>query len=130
MEILDIQTHLENNSKNLTNEFKRLFHGRGGLYEGWKHLTIDSIDNILSVALYFEMEVELETELLDMLKEFITSTRHKSIVLQRRYIKGTTSELIIGKLRDNLYVIENGMKITVNLLSNRKIGRASCRERV
>ncbi len=122
MEILDIQTHLENNSKNLTNEFKRLFHGRGGLYEGWKHLTIDSIDNILSVALYFEMEVELETELLDMLKEFITSTRHKSIVLQRRYIKGTTSELIIGKLRDNLYVIENGMKITVNLLSNRNSG--------
>ncbi|MDQ7061733.1 MAG: hypothetical protein Q9M43_11650 [Sulfurimonas sp.] len=46
MTIKEIQTHLEANSKNLTDEFKRLFHGRGGLYEDWKNLTIDSIDTI------------------------------------------------------------------------------------
>ena len=122
MTIKDIQAHLENNSINLTNEFKRLFHGRGGLYEGWKHLTIDSIDKILSVALYFEMESGLENELIEMLKEFISDSRHESIVLQRRYLQGSPSEVIVGELDDELFVIENGMKIKLNLLSNRNSG--------
>ncbi|OHE00725.1 MAG: SAM-dependent methyltransferase [Sulfurimonas sp. RIFCSPLOWO2_12_FULL_34_6] len=116
MTILDIQSHLEENSKNPTNEFKRLFHGRGGLYDGWKHLSIDSIDEILSVALY--MQESSEDELLDMLKEFITSSGHKTIVVQRRYIKGSPSEVIIGEIKENLHVVENGMKIKLNLLSN------------
>jgi len=120
MNINDINTHLQNNSKDLTNEFKRLFHGRGGLYDGWKHLTIDSIDNILSVALYFEEENE--TGLLEMLKSYITSSKHDTIVLQRRYIKGAPSELIVGELKDELFVVENGMKIKLNLLSNRNSG--------
>ena len=120
MTLLDIKKHLEENSKNLTNEFKRLFHGRGGLYEGWKHLTIDSIDTILSVALYFEEKNE--NELLDMLKEFIQKTPHATIILQRRYIKGSPSQIVVGELNDNVFVIENGMKIKLNLLSNRNSG--------
>lgn len=120
MNINDIKNILQDNSKDLTNEFKRLFHGRGGLYEGWKHLTIDSIDDILSVALYFEEENE--AELLEMLKSFVASSGHKTIVLQRRYIKGSPSEVIVGELADDIFVVENGMKIKLNLLSNRNSG--------
>ncbi len=120
MTISDIHIHLQKNSKDLTNEFKRLFHGRGGLYEGWKHLTIDSIDDILSVALYFKEEKE--KELLGMLQEFMASSRHKTLVLQRRYIKGAPSEVVIGELTDNLFVVENNMKIKLNLLSNKNSG--------
>ncbi len=122
MTIADIQTHLEVNSKNLTKEFKRLFHGRGGLYEGWNFLTVDSIDMILSVALYFEMQEKLEEELVSMFKNFISSSRHKSLVLQRRYIKGAPSEVLVGEIPENLFVIENGMKLKLNLLSNRNSG--------
>lgn len=120
MTINDIHTHLQENSKKLTNEFKRLFHGRGGLYDGWKHLSIDSIDDILSVALYFKEENE--AELLEMLKSFIVSSRHKSLVVQRRYIKGYPSEVIVGELAGDIFVVENGMKIKLNLLSNRNSG--------
>ena len=134
MTINDIQKHIQKNSKDLTQEFKRLFHGRGGLYEGWKHLTIDSIESILSVALYDEESKE--SELLEMLKEFITTSRHTTIVLQRRHLKGHPSEVIVGELAEDLYVVENGMKIKLNLLSNRnsgyfpdmKIGREFVRE--
>ncbi|EHP31041.1 putative SAM-dependent methyltransferase [Sulfurimonas gotlandica GD1] len=120
MTISDIQKHLEENSKDLSTEFKRLFHGRGELYKGWKHLSVDSIDDILSVALYFEEENEVE--LIEMLKSFVASSRHKTIVLQRRYIKGSPSELIVGELADDLFVVENGMKIKLNLLSNLNSG--------
>ncbi len=134
MTIKDIQTHIKNNSQDLTDEFKRLFHGRGGLYENYKHLTIDSIDTILSVALY--SQEAKEEELIEMLKEFINTTRHRSVVLQRRHLKGHPSEVIAGELADDVYVVENGIKIKLNLLSNRnsgyfpdmKIGRKFVRE--
>lgn len=136
MNISEIKTHLIENSKDLTNEFKRLFHGRGGLYEGWRHLTIDSIDDILSVALYFESEGTLEAELIEMLKNFITASGHKTIVVQRRYIKGSPSEVVASELKENLFAVENGMKFKLNLLSNQnslyfpdmKNGRAYVRE--
>lgn len=120
MTLQELQNHLEENSKCLTNEFKRIFHGRGGLYEDWKHLTVDSIDDILSVALYFEEDSE--AELLEMLKKFMSSIPHTTMVIQRRYIKGCPSEIVIGELSDDIYVVENGMKIKLNLLSNRNSG--------
>jgi len=116
----NILHHLRANGDELTNEFKRLFHGRGGLYKEWNHLTIDSIDKILSVALY--KEDENESELLEMLKEFIELSRHDTIVLQRRFLKGSPSEVIVGELAQNLFVVENGMKFKLNLLSNRNSG--------
>jgi len=120
MSIEDIKKHIQESSLNTTQEFKRLFHGRGGLYEGWKHLTIDSIDDILSVALYFEESNE--SELLDMLVEFTNESEYKTLVVQRRYVKGTTSEVLVGTLKDDIYIVENGIKIKLNLLSNRNSG--------
>ncbi|MCK5110334.1 MAG: class I SAM-dependent methyltransferase [Arcobacteraceae bacterium] len=136
MKINDIKNIIEKNSQDLTQEFKRLFHGRGAVYPDWKFLTIDSIDDILSVTFYFECDENTETELFEMLKEFIKTTRHNTIVLQRRYIPKTTAQIIAGELKDNLYVIENGIKIKINLLSNQnsgyfpdmKIGREFVRE--
>lgn len=120
MNIEELKTKLEENSQGLNQEFKRIFHGRGGLYDGWKHLTIDSIDTILSVALYFEEENE--NELLDMLREFCKYSNHTTLVVQRRYIKGSPSEVILGAIPDEVFAIEDGIKIKLNLLSNRNSG--------
>jgi len=120
MQITDIFKHIQDNSLGLDQEFKRLFHGRGGLYDGFKHLTIDSIDTILSVALYFQETNE--NELITMIKEYLSSSRHKVLIIQRRYLKGAPSEVLIGELEDNLFVIENGMKFKLNLLSNKNNG--------
>ena len=120
MNIDEIREMLAENSANTTEEFKRLFHGRGGLYEGWRHLTVDSIDSILSVALYFEEPSE--AELVKMLVAFTEASNYTTLVVQRRYIKGTTSEVLVGELSDDIYVVENGMKIKLNLLNNRNSG--------
>ncbi len=120
MTIEDIKAHLEKNTSTTTDEFKRVFHGRGGLYEGWRHLTIDSIDDILSVALYFQEDSE--AELIDMLISFIKYSKYKTLVVQKRYLQGSPSEVLVGELEENLYVIENGIKIKLNLLSNKNSG--------
>lgn len=118
MTIGELEQLLQNNAKKTTHEFKRLFHGRGGLYEGWRHLTIDSIDNILSVALYFEESTE--DKLIKMLKEFTsTCQKYDTLVVQRRYIKGAPSEVLLGSVADDLYIVENEMKLKLNLLNNK-----------
>ncbi len=116
MTIEQLKALLLENSKDLTCEFKRLFHGRGGLYEEWKHLTIDSIDETLNVALYTQNV--LENELIEMLKELLSNSRHTTLVIQKRYIKGSPSEVVIGDLKEDLYAVENSMKFKLNLLSN------------
>jgi len=119
----DLQQLLEKNSLNLSDEFKRLFHGRGALYtEEWRFLTIDSIDDILSVAFYFPIEEDTENELLNMLKNYLNTSRHQTLVLQRRYLAKSPTEILVGELKNDLYVIENGLKIKLNLLSNQNNG--------
>jgi len=118
MQTADIITLIQKSAQIATEEFKRLFHGRGGLYEGWRHLTVDSIDTIVSVALYFEEESE--EELIVALQEFVNnSSRYTTLVVQRRYIKGAPSEVVIGEVAEDLSVLENGMRFKLNLLSNK-----------
>jgi len=123
MNIEDLQNLITNNSNNLSNEFKRLFHGRGALYgDNWKFLTVDSIDEILSIAFYFPIEENRELELVNMFKIFIKNSRHTTLVLQRRYLDKSPSEILLGKLQDDLYIVENGLKIKLNLISNQNNG--------
>lgn len=129
MNLDELKILLEQNSQNLNEEFKRLFHGRGVLYgDEWKFLTIDSIDTILSVAFYFPIDKEInsasEDSLLNMLKEFVQISRHDTLVLQRRYLENAPTEVLVGSLdrNDDLYVVENGIKIKLNLYSNLNSG--------
>jgi len=115
-----LQAHIEQASQTASQEFQRLFHGRGGLYEGWRHLTIDSINSVLSVALYFEEPNE--KELLAMLIDFTKNAHYTTLVVQRRYQKESPTQVMFGRLPDDLYVIENGMKIKLNLTSNQNSG--------
>lgn len=108
------------NSKDLNEEFKRLFHGRGGCYQGLENVTIDSIDTILAIAFY--KEFAQEDELLQFLKEFIKNTRHNTIILQRRYLQKAPTQIIIGELEDKNIAIENGIKFTLNLQANQNYG--------
>lgn len=115
-----ISQQLQLHAQDLNHEFKRLFHGRGGLYDGLRHLTIDSIDTILLVSLYFQEENE--EEIIQEIKTFLQSSQHTTLVIQRRYIKGSPSEVIIGSLPDELFVVENGMKFKLNILANQNNG--------
>ncbi len=117
-------------------EFTRLFHGRGGCYEGWEFLTIDSIDRVLSIAYFDEIDEDLDTQLHEMFARIYQSGAYASLVLQRRYLPKAPSEVIFGELDEKVYAIENGLKYKLNLLNNQnsglfadmKLGRSFVRE--
>ena len=113
---------VEDNSKNLTEEFKRVFHGRGGCYEGWKDVTIDSINNTLLVTLFYKLDSLIEENFFKSLQSYIKTSRHTCILIQRRYDKEYPIEVLEGELQEENYALEDGIKIKLNLKSNQNNG--------
>ena len=108
---------IKNHSINLSNEFKRLFHGRGKCYEGFEDIVIDSIDTTLLVQSY--KEISYKDELLKALKEYMQNSRHKNLIYKSRY--DNTLEVVSGELEERLFAIENGIKFSLDL-KNQNIG--------
>jgi len=132
----DLQTELLTKIQAKTEEFTRLFHGRGGCYEGWEFLTVDSIDTVLSIAYFSEIDEALEKQLYALFERLSQTGAYEAIVLQRRYLPKSPSEVIFGSLRERLYARENGILYKLDLLNNQnngffadmKIGREFVRE--
>ena len=99
---------------NLTKEFKRLYHGRGE--KRYKFLTIDSIDEVLFVQFYEKVD---EKPILEFLKEYIKNTRHKHIIVKRRYSNETYA--YVGEIPKRYFAIENNFKFILNFY-NQNIG--------
>lgn len=120
MTLHELSLLLKTNAKNCTQEFQRIFHGRGGLWEEYKHFTLDSIDTVLSAAFYAPREDE--EAIIAMIRELMQDSRHDTLVVQRRYKGGTPSEAVCGELPQEVYALENGMRFKLNLLSNQNSG--------
>lgn len=106
--------------KNTHIEFQRLFHGRGGCYKGLEYLTVDSIDKILYVCLY--EQTPSETVLLNMLIQiFEQSKSHEILLVQRRYEKKTSYEVLKGELPLQPLLIQNQLKYAIHF-HNQNLG--------
>ncbi len=122
MDTTILLNQLQYNSKDLTDEFKRLFHGRGGLWEEWRFLTIDSIDTVLLVQFFFDIGEKMEKEVIDLVRSYMKTSRHETLVLKRRYVKGSLTEVLQGELPADPVAIENKIKFKLNLSENQNIG--------
>ncbi|MGL4853639.1 MAG: class I SAM-dependent methyltransferase [Lentisphaeria bacterium] len=100
--------------------FFRIFHGRGGCFPPFDDLTIDSIDSILLLCLY--RETSYEQNLINQILTLLPSSPWHTLVLQRRYADNFPSEILYGSLPENVYAIENDLKFCLNLSSNRNSG--------
>ena len=121
MTIDDLQQLLITNAQNKTAEYTRLFHGRGHFYDGFKFLTVDSVDQVLYAA-FFAPDDE-EEAIVAMLQAFYQAQeRWQALVVQRRYQKGAPTEVVAGELPDETYAFENGLKYRLNFHSNQNIG--------
>lgn len=115
------QLLIVNAHNNKTQEYCRLFHGRGHAYEGYHFLTLDSIDRVL-FAVLFEPNEE-EEAIITMLKTFYTDERKwEALVVQKRYAKNAPSEVIEGELPKENFAVENGLKYHLNFLNAQNIG--------
>ncbi len=112
---------IQANLKNRTDEFKRVFHGRGNFYEKFNFLTVDSIDKILFIVFFEEIEKSLEEQLLTFLNEIYEKNDFEVLILQRRYLNNAENEVLKGELKQENYLIENNLKYSINFY-NKNIG--------
>jgi len=118
----DLEKELLEKTASKTEEFIRLFYGRGGCFEGWEFLSVDAIDSVLSIAYYNEVDEALDRQLQALFEVLFKTGFYEAVVLQRRYLPKAPSELLFGKLREKLYAVENGISFKLNLLSNQNSG--------
>ncbi|MCX6074373.1 MAG: class I SAM-dependent methyltransferase [Campylobacterales bacterium] len=117
----ELHCHLVSNANVKTQEYLRLFHGRGNGYERYTFLTVDSVDNVL-FAVLFEEDKE-EEAIIEMLNQFYTlQGKWEALVVQQRYQKGAPSVVVAGELPLETFAIENGLKYHVNFLNSQNIG--------
>ena len=107
------------NLKDKTEEFKRVFHGRGNFYEAYTFLTVDSIDKIL-FACFFQ-ENEEEQKIINLLKNIAKNNNFETFVVQKRYLSKAPSEIVFGRLEENLFALENSLKYSIDF-SKKNIG--------
>jgi len=117
-----IAKELEQNAKGLDEEFRRLFHGRGGIWEEWRFVTVDSIDSVLLVQFFYDAPKMIQQKVIETVKKFMQNSRHSTLVLKHRYIKGSKTEVLQGEIPEDLVAKERGLKFALNLLDNQNIG--------
>jgi len=121
MTLEDLERLLITNAQNKTEEYTRLFHGRGHFYGTYKFLTVDSADKVLYAA-FFAPDDE-EEAIIGMLKHFYdTEGKWQALVIQRRYLKGAPSDVVAGELPEETFAFENGLRYKLNFHTNQNIG--------
>ena len=108
-----------------SSEAKRVFHGRGGLFEGWEQVNIEIYPPVLWVIIYQKIDESLLYDLLEQVSEQATQWGIKHIYIQRRFMSGNHVEVFLGDdslLEVDFQVVEQGLKYWVNLGKNQNSG--------
>ncbi|DAB38535.1 MAG: SAM-dependent methyltransferase [Sulfuricurvum sp. GWF2_44_89] len=121
MSLEDLHQLLLISSRDISDEYTRLFHGRGNTYNGYRFLTVDSVDKVL-FAVLFEADEE-EDAIISMIESFFDAEgKWEALVVQHRYLPSSPSSLITGDLPQACFAIENGLNYHVNFQSAQNIG--------
>lgn len=102
-------------------ECVRLFHGRGKMWPGFEHLSIDIFGSVILITTYKEITSTEKTELVEMLKS-ISALSYECILLQKRYVKNEAAEILFGEIPQEVFAVENSEKYLINLTSPQNIG--------
>jgi 23S rRNA (cytosine1962-C5)-methyltransferase len=119
-------TVLQALSQNLPSEqTSRLFHGRGGLFDGWEQVNIEVYPPVLWVIIYQQIDEEPLLELLAEIKLNASAWQLQHIYVQRRFLASNPVEIFMGDdslLETDFKVDEAGLQYWVNLGKNQNSG--------
>lgn len=109
------------------NEVRRLFHGRGRMFDGLEQLTCDWVQGQLIVAIFKQVDEQFIAALKQGLVELSESQlwqdkQGRAIVVQYRFAEGAPSEVLLGELEHQPVVEESGLKYQLNIGRNQNFG--------
>lgn len=98
----------------------RLFHGRGRLWVGLEHVTVDWLQGVVLVSLFRapeDAELEALKHMLLALPESAAwqSSQAQTLLLQHRYLPDSTMELLHGEAVHDRVITEDGLLYQLDL---------------
>ncbi|GFM59989.1 class I SAM-dependent methyltransferase [Pseudomonas capsici] len=114
-----LQQHVLDALSSVPDETRRLFHGRGRVWPGLEHITVDWMQGVVLVSLFREpLESELEA-LTRLLLELTHSPQWQqsqahTLLLQHRYLPQSTMQCLLGELMDEWVITENELRYKVD----------------
>jgi len=111
--ITDIINLIDFASMESTDECQRLFHGRGHAYEGLSHVNIDWLAPVILISLYQQEDQVAMQQLATDLKAKFSSCL--SVQVQKRYLKNSPFEVLLGDDINDTIVSEYGIKYHIQL---------------
>ena len=101
-------------------ETHRIFHGRGQLFEGLEHLSVDWYSPVVLITTYEEID-DLE-KLTDSIVQNDIHSQIESVMLQYRKRRGTPTQCLYKNPINQCIVSENGLKYLVQPGVNQNAG--------
>lgn len=102
-------------------EAQRLFHGRGKSLKDFDFFNIDYFPPVILITLYRELTEELQEKLVAYLRA-IPNLNIQTILLQKRYLRIASTELIYGDDVDEIEIEEDNTKFLIKLRQTQNIG--------
>jgi 23S rRNA (cytosine1962-C5)-methyltransferase len=113
-----VEKRLRDNSP----DSRRLFHGRGGTFPGYESLTIDYFCPVIWIVLFDASLKEELGELAKAIRAMDASKPVSAILVQHRYLPGTPSDLLYGKLPEDTLAVEDSLRYEIKLGTNQNCG--------
>ena len=97
---------------------RRLFHGRGHCYPDLEDINVDYHPSLLLITLYKKPDDQVFNKFIELLKSTVTLC----IVVQRRYLHQSPSELIQGVLPEKIFAQTGDIRFYLNIGNNQNVG--------
>ncbi|MCF5632643.1 methyltransferase, partial [Pseudomonas syringae] len=114
-----LQHHLLDALSNIPNETRRLFHGRGRVWPGLEHVTVDWLQGVVLVCVFKEPQASELDALTHLLTGLIDTpqwqqSQARTLLLQHRYLPDSTTQSLTGEMMDDWVISENGLRYKVD----------------
>ncbi|MBU2886812.1 class I SAM-dependent methyltransferase [Gilvimarinus agarilyticus] len=100
---------------------RRLFHGRGQCYPGREHIVVDFFQPVCVIIFFAEPANEELQQLLNELTPLMP-TPVDTIVVQRRYLEGSPSEVLRGQIPDVWCAQRGELRFSLSLDRQQNLG--------
>lgn len=114
-----LQQHLLTSLADVPSETRRLFHGRGRVWPGLEHVTVDWMQGVVLVSLFKQPQDDELAALTTLLLELTGTAQWQhsqahSLLLQHRYLPQSTVQWLLGENIDEWVITEHDLRYKVD----------------
>lgn len=98
----------------------RIFHGRGGTYPGYEHLTVDWHPSLLIISVYKPLDFELPS--IEEINSFAETLQINTVFYHRRYLSEQAWQCMRGDANADFYALRGQQRFELTVGRQQNVG--------